>query len=51
MDPNEIVGISSEDASSRATAAFESVFANGPKIELDHHIVYYARKLIVIALT
>lgn len=42
LDPNEIVGISSEDASSRATAAFESVFANGPKIELDHHIVYYA---------
>ncbi|THH15435.1 hypothetical protein EW146_g5037 [Bondarzewia mesenterica] len=42
LDPNEKVSIAQEDAASQAMAALESVFASGPKIELDHHLVYHA---------
>ncbi|TFY76485.1 hypothetical protein EWM64_g7527 [Hericium alpestre] len=42
LDPAEKVSVSQADAKARATAAFEAVFANGTKIELDHHVVYYA---------
>ncbi|KAI0061327.1 hypothetical protein BV25DRAFT_1805762 [Artomyces pyxidatus] len=42
LDPNEKITISQGDASTRAVQAFESIFSNGPKIELDHYIVYHA---------
>lgn len=44
MDPDEVVAIPRAEAAKRASAAFEAVFANGHKIELDHYIVYHARK-------
>lgn len=31
-----------EESAKRAVAAFEAVFECGPKIELDHHLVYHA---------
>ncbi|KAI0319413.1 hypothetical protein OF83DRAFT_1110594 [Amylostereum chailletii] len=40
FDPEEELAISQADAAARALAAFESVFANGPRIELDHYLVY-----------
>jgi hypothetical protein len=49
-DPDAIVDesgscqISKAEAAARAKAAFEEVFTNGPKIELEHHLVYHARK-------
>ena len=36
--------MSKEDAAKQAEAAFRLVFEHGPKIELDHHVVYHARK-------
>jgi len=39
------VSIPKEEAATKSAAAFKFVFENGPKIELDHHIVYYAREL------
>ena len=44
MDPDEHVPIPREEAAKRACAAFKAVFANGHKVELDHYIVYNARK-------
>lgn len=44
IDPDEVVSIPREEAESKSTAAFKFVFENGPKIELDHHIVYHARE-------
>lgn len=44
VDENDDCGISKTEATSRAKSAFEAVFLNGPKIELDHHLVYHARK-------
>lgn len=38
------MSVSVEEAQRRAETAFEEVFENGPKIELDHYIVYYARR-------
>ncbi len=43
MDPNEVLTISRAEAAQRACAAFQSVFEHGPKIELDHYVVYFAR--------
>jgi len=45
VDPDEVVSISQAEAAERASAAFQSVFENGPKIVLDHYVVYFARKL------
>ncbi|KAI9507300.1 hypothetical protein F5148DRAFT_1206084 [Russula earlei] len=42
VDPDEVVSISQADAAQRACAALQAVFDNGPKIQLDHHIVYFA---------
>jgi len=39
------VSIPREEAETKSAAAFKFVFENGPKIDLDHHIVYYAREL------
>ena len=33
-----------EESAKRAVAAFKDVFECGPKIELDHHLVYHARE-------
>ena len=44
LDPEEKVPIPREEAAKRACAAFEAVFANGHQVELDHYIVYNARK-------
>jgi hypothetical protein len=44
VDPDEQVPIPRAEAAKRACAAFEAVFANGHRIELDHYIVYNARK-------
>lgn len=45
LDENDNCHISKGTAISRAKAAFEAVFANGRKIELDHHLVYHSRRL------
>lgn len=42
VDPDEQVPIPRAEAAKRACAAFEAVFANGHRIELDHYIVYNA---------
>ena len=39
------MSVSTEEAQHRAASAFEEVFKNGPEIEFDHFIVYYARAL------
>ncbi|KIY53775.1 hypothetical protein FISHEDRAFT_32644 [Fistulina hepatica ATCC 64428] len=40
--PQGDIGPALADAGAQAKAAFEAVFTHGPKIELDHHIVYFA---------
>jgi len=42
VDENDNCQVSKLDAASRAKAAFKTVFINGPKIELDHHLVYHS---------
>lgn len=42
VDENDNCEISKADAVTRAKAAFERVFVNGSKIELEHHLVYHA---------
>lgn len=44
MDENDNCQVSKPEAVARAKTAFESVFTNGSKIELDHHLVYHALK-------
>ncbi|TRM59257.1 hypothetical protein BD626DRAFT_409302 [Schizophyllum amplum] len=41
-DPEDPVGTAIPDAGAHAVAAFLQIFEFGPKIELDHHIVYHA---------
>jgi hypothetical protein len=47
IDENEVIPISKSEAEKQAEEAFRLVFEHGPKIELDHQIVYHARKLCV----
>ncbi|KAK7042053.1 hypothetical protein R3P38DRAFT_3389870 [Favolaschia claudopus] len=42
LDPTEVVSMSRDEAAKASRASFEAVFENGPKIELDHHLVYHA---------
>ncbi|KIM37750.1 hypothetical protein M413DRAFT_448267 [Hebeloma cylindrosporum] len=44
LDPSEDIAllIPQRKASGAAEAAFRAVFEHGPKIELDHHLVYHA---------
>ncbi|TFK32751.1 hypothetical protein BDQ12DRAFT_692043, partial [Crucibulum laeve] len=42
LDPNEVVSIPKEEAATGAEEAFRAVFEHGPRIELDHHLVYHA---------
>ncbi|KAJ7200809.1 hypothetical protein GGX14DRAFT_371842, partial [Mycena pura] len=43
LDPKETPSVSRDEAAEGAKVAFLAVFENGPKIELDHHLVYHAR--------
>jgi hypothetical protein len=43
LDPAEVPRMSRDEAAAGAKAAFEAVFEHGPKIELDHHLVYHSR--------
>ena len=43
--------MSTEDATARSKAAFESVFENGTKIELDHYLVYFSRESYTLSRT
>ncbi|KAF8837528.1 hypothetical protein BDN67DRAFT_1013812 [Paxillus ammoniavirescens] len=42
LDADEQLSVPVEDARQRAEHALKEVFEHGPKIELDHYIVYYA---------
>ncbi|KAF8153787.1 hypothetical protein B0H34DRAFT_661565 [Crassisporium funariophilum] len=42
LDPQATVTIPKEAAETRAMESFQAVFELGPKIELDHYLVYYA---------
>ncbi|CAL1697497.1 unnamed protein product [Somion occarium] len=42
IDPEEKLPISKADAVAQATTSFQLIFTHGPKIELDHFIVYFA---------
>jgi len=44
LDPAEVVEMEKEEAEKGAEKAFRAVFEHGPKIELDHHLVYHARE-------
>ena len=44
VDPDEVLSIPQSEAMERACAAFQAVFENGPRIELDHYVVYFARE-------
>jgi len=44
-DPEEVLKLPVEGAAQRGMAAFETVFANGTKIQLDHFLVYFSRVL------
>lgn len=48
MDPDEVLSIPQAEAAQRACAAFQTVFENGPKIELDHYVVYFAREPTIL---
>jgi hypothetical protein len=51
VDPDEVLSIPQEEAAQRACAAFQTVFENGPKIELDHYVVYFARESTISSLS
>ncbi|KAG5634747.1 hypothetical protein H0H81_000907 [Sphagnurus paluster] len=42
LETEEHLSITAEEAARGAEAAFRAVFEHGPKIELDHHLVYHA---------
>ncbi|KAI6104952.1 hypothetical protein EDD16DRAFT_242267 [Pisolithus croceorrhizus] len=42
LDENTKLLVAIDDARRRAELAFKAVFEHGPKIELDHYLVYYA---------
>lgn len=42
LDKNGSLPVTIDDAGRRAEQAFKAVFKHGPKIELDHYLVYYA---------
>jgi hypothetical protein len=44
VDPDEALSIPQAEAAQRACVAFQTVFESGPKIELDHYVVYFARE-------
>ncbi|KAJ7782523.1 hypothetical protein DFH07DRAFT_728240, partial [Mycena maculata] len=42
-DPAEVVSILCDEAAAGAHTLFKVVFENGPRIKLDHHLVYHVR--------
>ncbi|KIJ64163.1 hypothetical protein HYDPIDRAFT_112092 [Hydnomerulius pinastri MD-312] len=42
LEADEKLTVPVEDARQKAEGAFKAVFENGPRIELDHYLVYYA---------
>ncbi|KAJ7926824.1 hypothetical protein B0H13DRAFT_1599253 [Mycena leptocephala] len=42
LNPTDVPSLPRDEAAAGAKAAFEAVFEHGPKIELDHHMVYHA---------
>lgn len=40
--------MSQTEAASKAEEIFRQVIADGPKIQLDHYLVYHARKFVNI---
>ena len=46
LDPNEVVSYNKEEATKAALEALKLVIENGPKIQLDHHLVYFARECL-----
>lgn len=44
IDLNEKIVIPKDAAEKMAKDSFDAVFQHGPKVQLDHHLVYYARK-------
>jgi hypothetical protein len=44
LDPTEVVSMDKAEAEKGAEKAFRAVLEHGPKIELDHHLVYYTRE-------
>ena len=44
IDLNEPIVIPKDTAEKVAKESFDAVFQHGPKIQLDHHLVYYSRK-------
>jgi hypothetical protein len=51
LDPDEIVGMEKGEAERGAEAAFRAVLTHGPKIELDHHLVYHARTFFLVVMS
>lgn len=43
IDANEVVKIPKQVAEQMVEEALNAVFEHGPKIQLDHYLVYYAR--------
>jgi len=41
IDPDEVVALQATQAETGSEEAFRMVLKNGPKIELDHHLVYH----------
>lgn len=44
LDSTEVVTMDKGEAEKGAEKAFRAVLEHGPKIELDHHLVYYTRE-------
>ena len=47
LSSDKAPSMSREDAERSAEEAFRAVFEYGPKIELDHYLVYFTRKLAI----
>lgn len=46
LDSTEVVAMDKEEAEKGAENALRMVLEHGPKIELDHHLVYHAREFL-----
>jgi hypothetical protein len=44
LDSTEVVTMGKAEAETGAEEALRAVLEHGPKIELDHHLVYHARE-------
>lgn len=46
LDPGEVVALGRAEAEKGAEEALRAVLEHGPKIELDHQLVYHARECV-----